>query len=104
MKQLMDDEGASFKMKVQNGVASSGSGHKRKLDFDDEKTSNQATSSFSSPAPVVPRPPSTTVAASSPGTVPSTPLHHLQSPKERLWYLNTSQDGLQGNDHTYISV
>eukprot|EP00731_Ephydatia_muelleri_P026457 Em0018g557a len=99
MKQLMDDEGASFKMKVQNGVASSGSGHKRKLDFDDEKTSNQATSSFSSPAPVVPRPPSTTVAASSPGTVPSTPLHHLQSPKERLWYLNTSQDGLQDVAH-----
>ncbi|KAL5467223.1 hypothetical protein EMCRGX_G031423 [Ephydatia muelleri] len=99
MKQLMDDEGASFKMKVQNGVASSGSGHKRKLDFDDEKTSNQATSSFSSPAPVVPRPPSTTVAASSPGTVPSIPLHHLQSPKERLWYLNTSQDGLQDVAH-----
>ena len=96
MRKLMEEEEMTFKMKEHDGSGLSGSGYRRKLDFDHE----QAEQLMLTPSHTPSHAPTMTQ------TVHSTPLHHLEGPdtvKERVWYLNTSQDELKGTYTHFIS-
>lgn len=83
----------TFKMKEHDGSGLSGSGYRRKLDFDHEQAEQLVLTPSHTPSHASSHAPTMTQ------TVHSTSLHHLEGPdtvKERVWYLNTSQDELKG--------